>query len=713
MSFLAPLFLIGGLAIGLPILFHLIRQTTRDRTVFSSLFLLEPTPPRLTRRSRLSNILLLVLRCTVLVLLAFAFARPFLSTPVTEPPATGPGRVLILLDTSASMRRAGVWEQARKDALEQVRRASAADQLAIYAFDRDVRPVLSFDEWTQTPPGQRVSVAEARVSGLAPGWAASRAGAALQQGAELLADTGRSLTGGRKELVLVSDLQEGSRFESIQGYEWPKDVRVTVAEVKPARSSNAAMQLVPDDLESTDYSSVRPIRFRVMNSPDSNREQFKAAWLGPANPTPVLPPIDVYVPSGQGRTFTIPVPEGTNKPTRLVLLGDQEPYDNTVYVVRPEPAKATVLYLGQDARPVGEGASQQSLEDPKAPLYFLRRAFSASGARETTIITSEPGRQLDRSQLENASLLIATHLEPGYGLDSLREAVTAGKTLFVSAQNASLGPGLVQLLKIPRLDLSESKPGFAMLTEVDFKHPLFALFADPRYADFSKVRFWTYQRIDSAQIPGSRVLARFDTGDPAMLEVPLGRGRVIILAAGWQPERSQLALSTKFVPLLHTLLEQSGDAPPPATALIVGDNLPAPAIGRQGSEIARVIAPDGVMKEISTANETPIVAAMPGVYEVQSGGATSRFAVNIDPAESRPGRMSLEDLEKLGAPVQATPLPTEVQLAARQERLKSGELENRQKLWRYVVLAALAVLFAETWLSGRTTRRILLQGAST
>ena len=40
MSFLAPLFLLGGLAIGLPILFHLIRRTTREKTDFSSVMFL-------------------------------------------------------------------------------------------------------------------------------------------------------------------------------------------------------------------------------------------------------------------------------------------------------------------------------------------------------------------------------------------------------------------------------------------------------------------------------------------------------------------------------------------------------------------------------------------------------------------------------------------------------------------------------------------------
>ena len=53
MNFLTPLFLVGALAVALPIAFHLIRRTTKERTVFSSLMFLLPTPPRVTKRSRL------------------------------------------------------------------------------------------------------------------------------------------------------------------------------------------------------------------------------------------------------------------------------------------------------------------------------------------------------------------------------------------------------------------------------------------------------------------------------------------------------------------------------------------------------------------------------------------------------------------------------------------------------------------------------------
>ena len=38
--------------------------------------------------------------------------------------------------------------------------------------------------------------------------------------------------------------------------------------------------------------------------------------------------------------------------------------------------------------------------------------------------------------------------------------------------------------------------------------------------------------------------------------------------------------------------------------------------------------------------------------------------------------------------------------------LQFAELENRQKLWRWVIIAAIVLLLGETWLAGRTTRRM-------
>ena len=55
--------------------------------------------------------------------------------------------------------------------------------------------------------------------------------------------------------------------------------------------------------------------------------------------------------------------------------------------------------------------------------------------------------------------------------------------------------------------------------------------------------------------PGARVVARFDDGDPALLHLRLGAGHLFVLTAGWQKADSELALSSKFVPLLYSMME--------------------------------------------------------------------------------------------------------------------------------------------------------------
>ena len=133
MSFLTPLFLLGSLAIAAPIIYHLVRRTTRERTRFSSLMFLLPSPPRLSKRSRLEDILLLILRCVALALLALGFARPFLrQSPISDPTAAQPKRIVILVDTSASMRREGVWPAARATVEDVLRRIGPTDHVALY-----------------------------------------------------------------------------------------------------------------------------------------------------------------------------------------------------------------------------------------------------------------------------------------------------------------------------------------------------------------------------------------------------------------------------------------------------------------------------------------------------------------------------------------------------------------------------------------------------
>jgi hypothetical protein len=229
MSFLIPAFLFGALALALPVVFHLIRRHTRERLPFSSLLFLQPTPPRLTQRSRLEDLLLLLLRCLALALLALGFARPFLKQPRTDDPAAGqPKRIVLLLDRSASMQRSGLWSAAVARAGEVLAQTTANDLVTVLAFDQEISRVLTFEDWQAASPGDRAGLARSRIEALKPGWAATQLGTALIAAAETLAEAEVRQATPLREVVLISDVQEGARLEKLQAFEWPKNLPLRV-----------------------------------------------------------------------------------------------------------------------------------------------------------------------------------------------------------------------------------------------------------------------------------------------------------------------------------------------------------------------------------------------------------------------------------------------------------------------------------------------------
>jgi hypothetical protein len=285
--------------------------------------------------------------------------------------------------------------------------------------------------------------------------------------------------------------------------------------------------------------------------------------------------------------------------------------------------------------------------------------------------------------------------------------VAAGKTLLFSLSNQRMGATLARLLGLTTIHIEPGIPrAYAMLAEIDFRHPLFAPFSDPRFSDFTKIHFWKYWKFDAASIPGARVLAKFDSGDPALVEAPAGKGRVIILASGLGAEDSQLALSTKFVPLLYTMVEQSAGIPQFAAQFVVGDPLPVRAPADPKNQTITVKPPGG-SDVILAANETNFFNTLiPGIYRV-STQPPRRFAVNLDPSESRTAPMSPDELEKRGVPL-SSPVAKKNGELQKPERLQNAELENRQKLWRDLLIGAITVLLIETWLAGRTARRKII-----
>ena len=334
MSFLAPLFLLGGMAIAGPLLFHLIRRNTKEKFTFSSLMFLRADPPTVTRKSKLEDILLLLV-CRALPVLALAFSRPFIRQSVLPPHDPTAGRhVVLLVDQSASTSHGGLKTLAQAEAT--LKALKPNDTLAVLAFGDGTQPLVTFEQWRKLP--RPIACRCPPRLDRAGGWEGTHLGNALSTAADLLAE---QPVNAPRQIVVITDRQAGSRLDGLQGADWPEHLQMTLHTIAPAAPGNAGLQLAPGRGADKDAST----RVRVTNAADATREQFTLVWQQ-AKQAPSTNAVPVYVPAGQTRTLTAP-PRPAGDEWRLMLRGDTESFDDTRTPELPEPVR--IHYVGSEA----------------------------------------------------------------------------------------------------------------------------------------------------------------------------------------------------------------------------------------------------------------------------------------------------------------------------------------------------------------------------
>lgn len=687
MGLLAPIFLAGLAALSLPLIFHLVRRTPRGRQEFSTLMFLSPTPPRLTRRSRLDQILLLLLRLGALGLLAFAFTRPFLreSAMLTLTDLSS-RRVAILVDTSASLRRGDLWQQAVREAEKQIDDLGPRDDVALYGFNDRLDRVIDFEKEGGVAPEAKAEIVRARLKEMQPGWGSTDLAAALMAVAsdlERSADVQQSQA--EPQIVLISDYQKGSETSTLQGFEWPERVRVIPRPVTLKGGANASVRLLADLDDSEDATP----RVRITNAADSAGDQFYVNWSDGKAPAKSDGAAAVFVPPGQSRVVKLPRDETNVQMDRVRLLGDDHDFDNEFFVVPPR--KETVRLLSIGAEPA---------DDANGPLYYLSLAVGDDALRKVEIVPAQSVAEIDPSA---SKLLIVTSAFPDEWRDAIRTFVERGGTLFlapVTREAAAVIPTFLDDVTLE--EPSEPSAGkYLLLGQIDFAHPLFAPFSNPKYSDFTKIHIWNAWPLTQKETASSRVLSRFDNGRPAILERVLGDGRIIVLATNWRPKDSQLALSTKFVPLIGGLLDEAFGSADPPPVIAVNEPMSLPESISQSSTV--VHKPDAKDVRLAAGSTSFGETDHPGVYSAEAGTSDFRFAVNVAAAESDTAPVDPQFLEQFGVKFGRDVTTSKRLESMRQQR--DTELESRQKVWQWIIVAVLAILGLETWWASRATRQ--------
>jgi hypothetical protein len=628
LSFLAPAFLAGAFAAAIPLVLHLLKREPEPRVKFAAVKLLKQAPVEFTERRHLRELLLLALRIAALVLLALAFARPFLPSGAA---LASSGTTIVALDTSFSLSAPGRFERAKQLAKDAVAHAPSFDSVGVVTFADEAEIVAK--------PGEDRVLAASAIDRAEAGFGATRYRAALSAAAQMLA--GRAGT-----IVVVTDLQEtgwdagdrasipeGARIEVVDVGELPPNLAVTSVSAQPDRVVATVRNAGPRARDAHLHLTIdgRPAGDATVTlAPNQSAE---ATFAGP--------------PRGMAAAVTVDDPDGLQADNvRYAVLNGADP-PAVLLVTSSGDAGRDALYVQQALAaggPAGNG-------------------YQVAGLSAALLSSTDP----DALQRYPAVLLLSTRGLERRGREALASYARSGGGLLVAAGPDVDGDVVADVLgqgfTLRLVTASSAKPTPRTLTPADARHPVFQRFAGTA-ATFGLVTFQNTARISGADC---QTLARFTTGEAALLECPAGEGRALVLASDLGNQWNDFPRHASFVPFLHEAVRYLGSARAHAAEYLVGD---APAAARRTPGVVTIADASG------------------------RGAAPRRIAVNVDPRETDPSRLTADDFQSAVTRLK--------DLGASDARVEARQQEDRQHLWQYGLALMAAILVVEGLLAART-----------
>ena len=687
MSFLAPWFLAGLGLVSIPIIIHLTHRQRSRVTVFPSLMFLRKLPFKTLNRRRIRHPLLFALRCLAVILLALAFSRPFFDS-VAAVEAGSERDVVILLDVSASLGYEGRWEAALDSARAVLDGLGEGDRVALATFDEQARE--------RVPLTLDLVAARSALADLSPTDLGTRLEAGIQLAGRILSESEDRT----REVALISDFQR-TGWEDGGRVRLPDGVSLRAASVGPEEAANVA--LAEAALRAAGGGRARLVA-RLANMGDTPVDGLPVS-LEIAGRMVATVPVDMP-PRGTGTAVfdDLALPEGRSR-GRLTVPEDGLAIDNIFrFVAAPEAGLRTLIL--ENNRSESDGS------------LFLERALGIGDAPR--IETSRtPAVSLDAAALSSADFAILNDadLADAGRAGRLREWVSAGGGLLVvlgrdASMNRWSDAGL-ELLGAGPGSLVDARDG-RRLSWLDYDHPAFELFSGPRSGDFSGARFDRFWSLEAAE--GTAVVARFDSGEPALLERPLGEGRVLVWTSTLDRYWNDLALQPVFLPFVHRLALHATGYREPERWIEAGGVLELAALaGTGGPGLAGadgdaaewvVVDPSGDRQPVEV-GEGPTWIEFPraGFYQVEPRDDASRsttVAVNPPITESDLVPVATERVVEAVAGV----APTAVGAAGENGQAADEEtVPRRAELWWVLLLLAGLVLGVESVLANRWTRQ--------
>ena len=613
------------------------------------------------------------------MLLALSFARPFINS---DSPADLPGipskSVAIVIDQSASMQREGAWDSALSIANRIITGLNPNDALAIIGISDAPEVFLDFEEWGKTQPNDREHSIEAKLDRIKPTYGNSSLDTGILSAMEAFALSEENLTDSgatENRIHVISDFSIGSNLSDLAGREWTPSTTVHLESAETTTTQNIGIAW----MGWTGLDGEAPAaRIAVISSNGTLDATVVMQLYDSTSETPIGDPISVFAPSGQTQMIMVPVPADQTGPFKVQLIGDPSPFDNQVFFVQAQPRHLNIRYYGN-----------AKTDDPQSSAFYLGKASSIWKDPKANLLFADSS-----SSQEGITLHIINRVLSLEESDRISADIENGDSALLLVSHPDLLQVASRLSRIDGWLYQTPKYEDALLGSIDFESPFFSVFAEPRYSDFSKIRFWQPHPFAFPDSENIRNLASFDDGSTAVASVEMGRGTLIVWGSDWTPQSSQWPLSSKFPAWLHNLARHTvGGQPKPQVTSF--DNLNA---YRQSE--TRWVNP--IDSEDRT--HTP---SSPGIHK--SAGKDGEFlvAINTPRREIDVSKIEEDAWEQLGVPLKRSSPAVSYAGNAHEPNLPSNKAtEQTQSLWRWIIIATLAFLAIESafakWIAPRT-----------
>jgi hypothetical protein len=608
------------------------------------------------------------LRFALVLLVVLAFANPF----VRRPAANTNGRLLlIVLDSSFSMRAGTRFAQAKREALAMLSAKPGAQKAQVMALGGQLEIL--------TQPTADQAQLRTVLQSIEAGDGRANFGD-LGRGIRTLGEAVR----GPIDLHLFSDMQRTAMPENFADMVLPGNVTLTLHPMAKDATPNWAVERVDAPAELADPKDAKRSRALAIVAGFGTPAAVKTVSLLVNGR--VVATRKAAVPANGRATVEfkpLDVGYGFNRCEVRIDGGDALPGDDaSVFAVRrSDPERILFVHAAGETR---------------SALYFgaaLSAAAPASFMLQS--VAAEQTTDLDPSKYAFVVLSDAETL-PSLFERGLAQYVAKGGGVLIA-----LGTRAAHHARIPLWGGEVTAThgflrggGAATPGLVDFTHPALEQAQPGRdNGGWAETKFFYAATVD----PGmARVAARLNDGTPLVLDRPVGEGHLLLFTSGFENLTNDLPLHGVFVAFVDRTARYLSGNERLGGSRLVDSFVQLRAAGAPVGEVAsvEVIDPNGQrplsLSEARTAQTLRLQRA--GFYQIRlANGHDAVLGVNPDRRES--------DLEPMAQDVQQLWSGSSAGGPGQTSDAHDTEKSRPVGLWWYVMLLALLVAMAETALA--------------